>query len=188
MWLFGYGSLMWDGWERRYGCLRRTEANAPGLARIFNKKSLERWGTPARPGLTLNLTALTLGNAKPCQGVAFEFPADRQREIETYLSARETCAASDIAIALPGETITARTYIYDGPRLIEEGLSLTERAQLILSAAGSAGSSYAYIRDVRAHLVGLGVTDEAVDELWHAVCALKAIGTEEGATKGHAHD
>ncbi|HML92514.1 gamma-glutamylcyclotransferase [Methyloceanibacter sp.] len=172
MWLFGYGSLMWDGWEQRYDCIRRVHAKAPGHRRIFNKKSLERWGTYATPGLTLNLASHEYDD-DPCRGIAFEFPDTRQAEIEDYLSVRETCTACDIAVALPEETVGARTYIYDGPRLIEHGLPLHERARMILSAEGAAGSSYAYIRNVRAHLESLGVADREVDTLWRAVLALK---------------
>ena len=173
MWLFGYGSLMWDGWERRYGYLRREHAVAPEHRRIFNKKSLERWGTRTQPGLTLNLAPTKGGYAQPCRGIAFEFPDGHSSEIEDYLSERETCAATEIAVALPGETITAHTYIYEGPRLVEDDLSLHQRATMILLAEGFAGSSYDYIRNVRDHLEGLGVGDPAVDELWRAVIAMK---------------
>ncbi len=91
MWLFGYGSLMWDGWETRYGCRQRMPTDLPGFTRIFNKKSLERWGTHARPGLTLNLHA---GDA--CRGVAFEFDDGASSDITTYLNDRETCAATEL--------------------------------------------------------------------------------------------
>lgn len=169
VWLFGYGSLMWDGWEARFGCLQRRPAIAPSHSRTFNKKSLERWGTHTRPGLTLNLTP-----SGSCHGVAFEFPAAGQTQIEDYLCEREICAVTDISVHLPGRTILARTYIYDGPRLVEDGLSPQQRAAMILDAEGIAGSSYDYIRCVRAHLVDLGVDDPAVEALWNAVVALKA--------------
>ncbi len=168
MWLFGYGSLMWDGWETDFDCIRRAPALAPGHARIFNKKSLERWGTHARPGLTLNLTP-----SGTCRGVAFQFDDARQRDVEDYLCVRETCTATDIEVHLPDETVPARTYIYDGPRLVEDGLPLDRRAAMVLSAEGSAGSSYAYIEGVRTHLLDLGVDDPAVTALWNAVVALK---------------
>jgi cation transport protein ChaC len=169
MWLFGYGSLMWDGWEGRFGCLRRLPADLEGHARIFNKTSLERWGTRSRPGLTLNLTP----SARACRGVAFAFDAAARSEIEDYLCARETCAATEVPVLLPDATeVGALTYIYDGPRLIDEGLTIEQQAAMILEAEGSAGSSLDYIQGVRAHLAELGVADPAVDALWAAVMAL----------------
>jgi len=167
MWVFGYGSLMWDGWETDYGCLRRMPADLPGHTRIFNKKSLERWGTHERPGLTLNLMRTGV-----CRGVAFEFDDIARGDIEAYLSTRETCDATDVTVRLADATeVGALTYIYDGPRLIDEGLSLEERAAMIVAAEGLSGSSFNYIKGVRAHLAELGVADPAVDELWYAVAA-----------------
>jgi cation transport regulator ChaC len=37
MWVFGYGSLMWDHWETQFGCLRSLVADLPGYQRVFNK-------------------------------------------------------------------------------------------------------------------------------------------------------
>jgi cation transport protein ChaC len=167
MWLFGYGSLMWDGWDTAYGCLRRMPADLEGHSRIFNKKSLERWGTTERPGLTLNLARTGM-----CRGVAFAFEDAARSDIEEYLCARETCTATEVPIALPEGTVGALTYIYDGPRLIEDGLTLEERATMILAAEGVAGSSYDYIKSVRAHLAELGVADPEIEALWKAVEAL----------------
>ncbi len=166
MWLFGYGSLMWDGWETHFGCLRRQAAVAPSHSSIFNKKSVERWGTRARPGLTLNLTP-----SGRCRGVAFEFADANQAHVEDYLCERETCTTTDIAVRLPDRKMLARTYIYDGPRLVENDLPIEARAAMVLEAEGIAGSSYDYIRSVRAHLIDLGVDDPAVEALWHAAVA-----------------
>lgn len=170
MWLFGYGSLMWDGWEMGYGCVRRMHADLPGHTRIFNKKSFERWGTHDRPGLTLNLMRTGI-----CRGVAFEFDNAARGDIEAYLSARETCEATEVTVRLADATeVGALTYIYAGPRLIGDRLTLEDRAAMILEAEGIAGSSYAYIKGVRAHLAELGVRDPEVEVLWEAVTALKA--------------
>jgi len=170
MWLFGYGSLMWDGWEERFGCVRRLPADLEGHARIFNKKSLERWGTHEKPGLTLNLTP-----SGACHGVAFAFDDAARNEIEDYLCERETCAATEVPLKLPDTTqVGALTYIYAGPRLIDERVSLEAQAAMIVEAQGHAGSSLDYIKGVRAHLAALGVTDPAVDALWAAVMTLKA--------------
>jgi cation transport protein ChaC len=172
MWLFGYGSLMWDGWEERFGCRQRLPADLHGHSRIFNKKSLERWGTHARPGLTLNLTP-----SGACHGVAFAFDDAALSEIADYLGARETCDATEVPLRLADETqVSAHVYIYEGPRLIDEGLSLEDRAAMIVEAEGVAGSSYDYIKGVGAHLAKLGITDPAVDNLWRVVTALKKTG------------
>jgi cation transport protein ChaC len=170
MWLFGYGSLMWDGWERAFGCVRRLPADLPEHTRLFNKKSLERWGTPDRPGLTLNLSRTGV-----CRGMAFAFDDATQSDIEAYLNHRETCEATEVAVQLPdGVEVAALTYIYEGPRLIDENLTLAERAAMIVAAKGAAGSSYDYIQGVRAHLAELGVADPAVEALWRAVVALNS--------------
>jgi cation transport protein ChaC len=169
MWLFGYGSLMWDGWEERFGCVKRMPADLEGHARIFNKKSLERWGTHEKPGLTLNLTP-----SGACHGVAFAFDDAARSEIEDYLTRRETCTATEVRLQLPEATeIGALTYIYDGPRLIDEGVSLEAQAAMIVEAEGIAGSSLNYIKGVRTHLAALGVADPAVDALWQAVIVLR---------------
>jgi glutathione-specific gamma-glutamylcyclotransferase len=175
MWLFGYGSLMWDGWETAYGCARRLPADLPEYARIFNKKSLERWGTHALPGLTLNLARHATPSVA-CRGVAFQFDDAARADIEDYLCARETCPATEVSIQLPDTAeVGALTYIYDGPRLIEHGLSLEGRAAMILAAEGVAGSSYDYLKGVRAHLAELGVADPEVERLWEAVETLKGV-------------
>src|SRR5215472_13444781 len=91
MWIFGYGSLMFDKWESSYGCLRREWVDLAGYRRVFNKKSVKNWGTPNRPGLTLNLEKLDTGT---CRGVAFEFSdaVVSNRAMLNYLSKREACA------------------------------------------------------------------------------------------------
>jgi glutathione-specific gamma-glutamylcyclotransferase len=54
MWIFAYGSLMFDGWEAACGCIDRKWADLPGYRRSFNKKSIESRGAREVPGLTLN--------------------------------------------------------------------------------------------------------------------------------------
>ena len=68
-------------------------------ARIFNKKSLERWGTRSRPGLTLNLTPMTA--RAPAAALRSQFDDAARPDIEAYLCARETCAATEVPITLP---------------------------------------------------------------------------------------
>jgi hypothetical protein len=64
---------MFDGWESDHGCVGRTWADLAGYRRVFNKKSVENWGTKKRPGLTLNLKESA---TSVCRGIAFEFIDD----------------------------------------------------------------------------------------------------------------
>ena len=73
MWVFGYGSLMWDGWEKGFGCLRRSVVTLQGYGRTFNKASMKNRGTKHAPCPTLNLEKIEVGT---CKGMAFEFPHD----------------------------------------------------------------------------------------------------------------
>ena len=51
--------MMFDGWEPDHGCVGRRWADLAGYRRVFNKKSVENWGTKKWPGLTLNLKEST---------------------------------------------------------------------------------------------------------------------------------
>ena len=50
MWIFGYGSLMWDGWEATFDCKRKERAVLKGYARSFTKASVKNWGSKTAPG------------------------------------------------------------------------------------------------------------------------------------------
>jgi len=64
MWIFGYGSLMGDGWEEAFGCLRRTIAVLDGYRRTFNKASTKNWGSKEAPCPTLGLEEIEGGVCK----------------------------------------------------------------------------------------------------------------------------
>jgi cation transport regulator ChaC len=63
MWVFGYGSLMWDGWEQALGGQRADGAVLPDYRRSFNKKSTRNWGRRRRLDLRLGWSAPRAGHA-----------------------------------------------------------------------------------------------------------------------------
>jgi glutathione-specific gamma-glutamylcyclotransferase len=162
MWVFGYGSLMWDGWEQQWDCIRRVVAELRGFVRVFNKLSVKNWGTREHPGPTLNLVP----GAGSCQGVAFELPDTRRLDIIHYLAAREgkNFSLRDLPIRLEdGTTIKTIVPLYQGRNLIKVA-NATEIAVMALRARGTSGSCAHYIENIANRLNELGINDPAVIE------------------------
>ncbi|GJL82920.1 MAG: gamma-glutamylcyclotransferase [marine bacterium B5-7] len=81
LWVFGYGSLMWNpGFEHD----ARHIATVYGLHRRLCVASIRYRGTPEAPGLVLGLD---LGGS--CRGYAFRVPADIKHSVAQYLEERE---------------------------------------------------------------------------------------------------
>jgi cation transport protein ChaC len=163
MWVFGYGSLMWGGWETDRGCLHRVNGELRGYSRTFNKLSVRNWGTRSHPGPTLNLIA----SDSSCRGIAFEFPEARRAEIVAYLVRREgnNFTLNERPIVLGGgATVTALVALYQGPNVIPP-TSASEVAAMALRAKGVSGSGADYIKGVADHIRELGIDDPAIDDL-----------------------
>lgn len=163
MWVFGYGSLMWDGWEQKLGCLRRPEADLNGYCRIFNKASVRNWGSKMTPGPTLNLQASPGGS---CRGIAFEFPDDKGAAVMDALKDREGgFDLNPLPVRLTdGTPVAAITPIYSGKNIIT-GKSLDEIVAMIAAARGKSGSCKDYASNVIAQIQALGVHDAAIADL-----------------------
>ncbi len=142
MWIFGYGSLMFDGWEAACGCTGRKWADLPGYRRSFNKKSVESRGTREAPSPEMLLD----------------------------LQKREACNPRALAVQLEdGRTVTAQVFIYGGRNLIAGSMPLADKAAMVAKAGGIRGSNFDYVRDTYEGLKGVGVDDPAVTTLWEAV-------------------
>lgn len=168
MWVFGYGSLMWDRWEEAHGCVRRAKAILSGYRRIFNKPSVRNWGTKTFPCPTLNLMR---SNASFCHGMAFEFLDDRKKEIRTYLAAREgkDLDLHELAVRLhDGNEVIATVAIYEGKNLTPSG-EIKRVAEVVLKATGRDGPCIHYLKGINDELHRLGINDPAVRDLWGVV-------------------
>jgi cation transport protein ChaC len=142
MWIFGYGSLMFDGWESGYGCVRRELAELAEYRRVFGKKSVKNWGTRECPGLTLNLKKFDTGSA----GVLLSsFPINGAvtRAMLDCLSNREACAPCMLPVLVSRQQIVqTHVYIYKGKSVLDPQAGLTQRAAMVGSASGACGASF----------------------------------------------
>jgi cation transport protein ChaC len=175
MWIFGYGSLIWDGWENKSErrCVRKAWADLRGWRRVFNKKSVRNWGTQSTPCPTLNLEAAP---AASCRGMAFEFHKESRfiGEMLLYLRRREACDPRELPIEIEGiGAALALVYIYSGANLITERLTAEQLADMGAGAKGSDGLCVNYVKGVAEKLAALGIDDSAVADLWRAVQAIK---------------
>lgn len=164
MWIFGYGSLMWDGWEAEFACERRVTAQLPGYRRVFNKASVKNWGTPECPCPTLNLVADPLAS---CIGIAFQFPERRVADVKSYLAKREgkNFPLIERIITVDDMQVMASTSLYNGA-VLDTGAT-SEMLAAIRSAEGTRGLCRDYIAQAHAQLDRLGIDDPSITELWN---------------------
>ncbi|WP_415869992.1 gamma-glutamylcyclotransferase [Burkholderia ubonensis] len=161
MWVFGYGSLMSDGWEVEFGCSVRAVAELHGYRRVFNKASVVNWGTKECPCPTLNLE---LATGASCVGIAFEFPEGKAAHVEAYLAKREgkdfNLAQLEIAVKEVG-TVWAMVPLYTGKNIVSP--STTQAlVSAVRRACGTHGACSDYVSNVHGQLSMLGIEDPAV--------------------------
>jgi cation transport protein ChaC len=170
MWVFGYGSLMWDP---GFPYVSRAPAIVHGYHRALCVFS-SRWrGTPQRPGLVLGLER---GGA--CRGIAFEVaPA----EVEAALKAlwaremrRRVYEPKRLRARLPGRTIQVLAFVANPrhPSYVKE-LSVEHTARLVATCRGDRGSNVEYLERTVAHLIELGVRDRHLMQVLEAARRLR---------------
>jgi cation transport protein ChaC len=168
MWIFGYGSLMWDNWESGYGCSRKCIALLRGYRRTFNKASTHNRGTKKAPCPTLNLEKEAAGK---CKGMAFAFPDERRGDVLAYLGKREGAdfQLELLSVRLDDDTeVQAHVPVYHGKNLISSA-GLKEKAAMVRNARGTESSCEDYVKEIAELLAKLKIDDPAVTELWQEV-------------------
>jgi len=167
LWVFGYGSLMWDpGFpfvEQRLALLR-------GYHRRFCIYSMRHRGTPERPGLVFGLD-----HGGACRGMAFRVAATEVAPVLDTLWAREMSGAVYRPRLLPvrlegGAVVPACAFVVDRSHAQYcRGLSLEQSAALISQGEGGRGRNLEYLANTVEHLEQLGIADHGLRDLLHAV-------------------
>ena len=112
MWVFGYGSLLWNP-GFRYS--KKEIARLNGYRRSFSMRSIHHRGTAANPGLVL---ALSIDRQSFCEGLAFEVEPGKEVETLNYLRGRELVSSAylerKVSLRLKnGQFIQSLVYIID---------------------------------------------------------------------------
>lgn len=169
LWLFAYGSLMWDpGFPYRAA----EPALTHGHHRRFCVYSHGYRGTPERPGLVLGLDR---GGA--CKGIAYRIPAVDVPRALAYLWRREMQSRVYRLKALrvrleSGRTVMAFAFVVDRAHPSYAGvLSLDETARLIRQGVGHRGTARHYLESAVGELARLGVIDGPLHRLQRHVAA-----------------
>ena len=166
VWLFGYGSLMWNPTvyheEERKGCIY-------GYHRRYCFWISSGRGSPEMPGLML---ALDRGGS--CQGQAFRIKAKMAMEELELVWRREMISGVYqprwVTLHSPQGNIRAITFVVDRThkQFISE-LPQEKAALHIAKAEGWLGSCRSYLEDTIAHLAKLGFSDSYLNRLHRLV-------------------
>jgi cation transport protein ChaC len=172
LWVFGYGSLMWDpGFPH--------VASLPALIYGYHRELCifsSRWrGSPQQPGLVLGLDR---GGA--CRGVAFRIAAAHVAHSLEALWEREMRRGVYhprlLRARLPGRTARVLAFVANPMHPGYAGTLPTERiAELVANCCGDRGPNVEYLARTIRHLAGLGVRDH---HLLRVMAAVRGLGKE----------
>ena len=157
LWVFAYGSLMWDP-AIRFCEVRR--ATAQGYHRRFCLETKGGRGSPDAPGL---MAGLDYGGL--CEGLAFRIEAtqvDRETEI---LWQREMImygyAPTFIVMETPQGEVEALAFVVmlDGPHYLAD-ITVEQAAPMIAAARGFFGSNLEYLDNLAEHFQTMDIHDK----------------------------
>ena len=158
MWVFGYGSLLWNP---GFDVAERAVARLDGYARRFCMRSIHHRGTEAEPGLVL---ALERDPDATCTGLALRVPPEQEDEVLAMLRERELISSAyhEVHVELEvegGRRLSALAYVVDPDHAQYCTLAPEEQAEIIARARGGRGPNTEYLWNTAAHLRDLGIDD-----------------------------
>ncbi|MBV9825711.1 MAG: gamma-glutamylcyclotransferase [Alphaproteobacteria bacterium] len=165
VWLFAYGSLMWNP-EFEYA--ERRPAYLRGFHRSFCLYSRDYRGTPEQPGLVLGLD-----RGGSCHGIAYRLPDKQRGAVLDRIWAREMTGMVYTMRRVP--VVTGEGPIGAYACVVRRasgdyagGLTAQEMAGLLARAQGGRGTGRDYLSNTVSHLDEMGIRDA----LLHRVAAL----------------
>ena len=157
MYVFGYGSLIWDpGFEFEASEL----AEIKNYKRSFSMWSIHHRGTIDKPGLVL---ALEKSPYEKCKGIAFEVSSKHSLQVLSYLRDRELVSSAyeeievEIELAKSKRLVKAIAFVIKKDHDQYCQLTLDEQARVIAQAEGGRGRNDAYLFNTEKKLTELGI-------------------------------
>ena len=154
VWVFAYGSLMWNP---GFPHLEVRRGRLYGFHRRFCIYSHIYRGTPERPGLVLGLD-----RGGSCEGLAFRVPAGEASEVMEYLYEREL--VTDVYIPRWVRVLTSDGHVRAASFVVDRAheqytgeLELEATAELIRHGVGISGPGIEYLRNTVRHMEALGL-------------------------------
>ena len=171
LWVFGYGSLMWN---TGFPFTEKHRAVVSGWRRGFCLYSVHYRGTGARPGMVLGLDR---GGA--CEGMVFRVPAAGAPGVVAYLRKREQVtgvyreAVINASVKGSGEVVRALVYLAERCHPNYAGrLPVATQARLIRAGRGVGGANLDYFLSTLLHLRELGIREPELERIRVSVGAL----------------
>jgi len=171
VWLFAYGSLMWNP---EIAFAEARPAFLHGYHRSFCLYSRDYRGTPERPGLVLGLD---LGGS--CRGIVYRLPPDRVGETLDRIWAREMTGEvyrmRGVTVRTPHGSVAAHACVVRRASPDYAGrLSVDEAARLLAAAVGGRGTGRDYLANTVRHLEELGIRDGLLHRIAARIADLAA--------------
>ncbi|MDP2163383.1 MAG: gamma-glutamylcyclotransferase [Hydrogenophaga sp.] len=167
LWIFAYGSLMWDP-ALHFTEVRR--ATLTGYQRRFSCKTTIGRGTVDQPGLVVALEPQ--GGA--CEGLVFRIDASLADQESQLFWRREMILGSYqprfLQATTPQGSVRALALLSNPDHASHAAhLNLQETAAIIGRACGSHGTNLEYLRQLAVQLGRLGINDDYVRGLLHQI-------------------
>jgi cation transport protein ChaC len=176
VWIFAYGSLMWNP---EVPFAERRPALLHGYHRSFCLYSRDYRGTPDRPGLVLGLD-----RGGSCRGIVYRLPSESQGSALDLVWAREMAGdvyrMRRVRVLTPSGRVFAYAFAVNRTCGDYAGrLSLDEAARIIAGAKGGRGSGPEYLANTVRHLEEIGIADGPLHRLDKRVRALAEAKTTD---------
>jgi cation transport protein ChaC len=183
LWVFAYGSLMWDP---AIQIAEIRAATLSGFHRAFCLKIEIGRGSRDKPGLMAGLH-----DGGECQGLAFRIPAaavDRETDIIWMREMIfEGYTPAFVSVQTPPGPCEALAFIADKSCRGWVDLDEASTAGIIASGAGVLGSNLEYLDNLHEHLVLLGIDDPAIRMLHAQTHSIAAGDRATVAATGGVH-